>query len=179
MEGTNEQIDIDDTNGGKNMSALEHNIKSKKENAYYYAHAYKYEGDKEKDPNAQVISGPGIITGGDPVLLQTTVKTVEVLKEPKKFTKYIFYDDDKFAVMKIDLPEDCKEVTNECVEIKFGERSFDLKVNVPNGEPYFYSVKKLFQKVIPEECKTKIVKGKLIVNIRKKNEDEEWTKLSA
>lgn len=174
-----QEVDVVNEQESKNVSALEHNIKTKKENAYYYAHAYKYE-KKENEPEAKVISGPGIITGGDPVHLGTSVKSVEVIKEPKKFTKYIFYDDDKFVVIKIDLPEEFKEIiTPDCIDINFKERSLDMKVNVPNSDSYFYNIKKLNQKIIPEESKIKIVKGKLVINLRKKDEDEEWSKLSA
>jgi len=174
-----EETTTDSTTYGSSVSALEHNIKTKKENAYYYAHAYKFD-KKENDPEAIVITGPGIITGGDPVLLATQKKNIEILKEPKKFTKYIFYDDDKFVVVKIDLPEDVKDlITDDCFESQFSERSLDLKVLIPNGEPYIFNVKKLCQKIIPEESKIKLVKGKIVINIRKKDEDEEWSKLSA
>jgi hypothetical protein len=174
-----EETTTDSTTYGSSVSALEHNIKTKKENAYYYAHAYKFD-KKDNDPEAKVITGPGIITGGDPVLLATQKKNIEILKEPKKFTKYIFYDDDKFVVVKIDLPEDVKDlITDDCFESQFSERSLDLKVLIPNGEPYIFNVKKLCQKIIPEESKIKLVKGKIVINIRKKDEDEEWSKLSA
>ena len=56
------------------MSALEYDIKNRGENSYYYAHKGRFE-DKNIDPNAQTISGPGIITGGDPVLLKTEKKS--------------------------------------------------------------------------------------------------------
>ena len=174
-----EETTTDSTTYGSSVSALEHNIKTKKENAYYYAHAYKFD-KKENDAEAKVITGPGIITGGDPVLLATQKKNIEVLKEPKKFTKYIFYDDDKFVVVKIELPEDVKDlITDDCFESQFSERSLDLKVIIPNGDPYIFNVKKLCQKIIPEESKIKLVKGKIVINIRKKDEDEEWSKLSA
>ena len=87
------------------MCALEYDIKNKGENSYYYAHKSRFE-NKNNDPNAQTITGPGIITGGDPVLLHTEKKVVEVVKKPKAISKYQFYDDDKFAVVKIELPED-------------------------------------------------------------------------
>ena len=109
----------------KKVSALEYNIKNKGEVSYYYAHKGRFE-DKDSNSDAKTITGPGIITGGDPILLQSTKKQIEVLKEPKKITKYIFYDDDKFAVIKMDLPEDCKEVSESCIESRFQERSYDL-----------------------------------------------------
>ena len=157
---------------------MEHNIKSKGEFSYYYAHGRKFEQTEQQE--GKVIAGPGIITGGDPVLLDKTVKEVEIVKEPKKFTKYIFYDDEKFAVAKIDLPEEIKDqITQECIELKLTEKTLDLRVNVPNGEPYFYSVKKLFKKIDPNESISKIVKGKIVINLKKQNEDDEWDKLNA
>jgi hypothetical protein len=168
---------ISTEDNSQSTSALEHNIKTKKENSYYYAHAYKF--DSKTNEEGKTLTGPGIITGGDPVLLGKAVKQIEVIKDNKKFTKLIFYDDDKFVVVKIDLLEDCKEVTDDCLELNLQERSLDLKLNVPNSDPYFYTVKKLFQKIIPGESVAKIKNGKIIINLRKKNEDEEWSKLSA
>lgn len=159
------------------VSALEHNIKSKGEFSYYYAHGKKFENPSQE--KGTVIEGPGIITGGDPVLLAKTVQNIEVIKENKKFTKYIFYDDDKLVQIKIELPEEIKSlITDDCIDIKFGERSLDLKVNVPDSDPYFFSIKKLFQKIVIEESKARIVKGKCCITLKKKNEDEEWEKLS-
>lgn len=160
------------------MSALEHNIKSKGEMSYYYAHGRKFENKEQEQ--GKVIEGPGIITGGDPVLLQKTLKEIPIAKEPKKFTKYIFYDDDKFVVVKIDLPEEIKDiVTDENIELNLGEKTLDLKVTAANLDPYILSVKKLNGKIVPEESKSKIFKGKLSLNLKKKDEDEEWSKLTA
>jgi HSP20 family molecular chaperone IbpA len=161
-----------------NVSALEHNIKSKGEFSYYYAHGRKFE--KTEEESGKTVQGPGIITGGDPVLLEKSVKEVEIIKEPKKFTKYVFMDDDKFVSVRIELPEEIKElISQECIDLKLSDKSLDLRVNVPNGEPYFYSVKKLFKKIDPNECSSKIVKGKIVINLKKKEEDEEWDKLNA
>jgi hypothetical protein len=185
---SNDQLSIKTTNSSStdltnntnesNISALEHNIKSKGELSYYYAHGRKFENKEETQ--GKVIEGPGIITGGPPVLLAKTVTTVEVIKEPKKFTKYIFYDDDKFVQIKIDLPEEHKSnVTDDCIDLKLGERSLDLRVDMPDSDPYFYSIKKLFMKIVPEESKSRIVKGKVSISLKKQNEDKEWEKLQA
>lgn len=166
----------------KKMCALEYNIKNKGETSYYYAHKSKFE-ENQKDPNAKTITGPGIITGGDPILLQTEKKAVEIIKEPKQITKYIFYDDDKTAVVKMDLPSDAQEVTDECLESKFEKRSYHLKINVPNGQPYFFAVSKLYLKIVPDQSSAKVIKtknGKAIKIIFQKEEiDEEWSKVSA
>ena len=66
----------------ENMCALEYDIKKKGENAYYYAHKARFENNNA-DPNAKTITGPGIITGGVPVLLHTEQKVVENVKKPK------------------------------------------------------------------------------------------------
>ena len=99
------------------MCALEYDIKNKGENSYYYAHKARFE-KKDNDPNAKTITGPGIITGGNPVLLHTEQKVVEVVKKPKSISTYQFYDDDKFAVVKIELPEDAQGVTEEGINKK-------------------------------------------------------------
>ena len=174
-----ETENINETNDtNSNISALEHNIKSKGEFSYYYAHGRKFENKNTEQ--GKTIEGPGIITGGEPVLLEKTVRNIEIIKDTKKFTKYIFYDDDKFVQIKIEMPAEIKDlVTDDCIVINFQERALDLRVNVPNSDAYFLSFKKLFQKILPEESKAKIVKGKINISIRKKNEDEEWEKLNA
>ena len=179
----NKSNDKDKTNlseassSSSNVSALEHNIKSKGEFSYYYAHGRKFENKNEE--NGQVIEGHGIITGGEPVHLGK-VTNIEPIKETKKFTKYIFYDDGAKAVVKIDLPENIKDsVTDDCVVITFNEKGFDLRVNVPNSDPYFFSVKKLYKKINPDLSSTKLFKGKLSINLKKVNEEEEWDKLQA
>ena len=42
-----------------------------------------------------------------------------------------------------------------------------------------YKLKKLFKKIIPEESNYKIVKGKLILTLKKKSNEDEWDKLTA
>jgi HSP20 family molecular chaperone IbpA len=159
------------------ISALEHNIKSKGEFSYYYAHGRKFEN---KDVElGQTVQGPGIITGGDPVLLESSKKEIEIIKELKKFTKLQFIDDDNNVQIRFELPDEIKELIKEdCIDIKYTNKSFDLRVNVPNGDPYLYSVKKLFKTIKPAECKSKLNKGKLILTLRKED-DSEWEKLSA
>merc|ERR1719203_1681835 len=54
--------DIEERKG----SALQEDVDCKGENAYYYAHNRKFEVPE----HAKVISGPGLITGGQPVLME-------------------------------------------------------------------------------------------------------------
>ena len=164
------------------MCALEYDIKNKGENSYYYAHKSRFE-NKNNDPNAKTITGPGIITGGDPVLLHTEKKVVEVEKKPKAISKYQFYDDDKFAVVKIELPEDAQGVTEEGLFSDFQKRAFNLTIKTPEGESYVFKVTKLYLAIDPEKSTVKIVKSKsgkksIKINFAKVEIDEEWTKLN-
>ena len=164
------------------MCALEYDIKNKGENSYYYAHKSRFE-NKNNDPNAKTITGPGIITGGDPVLLHTEKKVVEVVKKPKAISTYQFYDDDKFAVVKIELPEDAQGVTEEGIIADFQKRSFNLTIKTPEGETYLFKVTKLYLAIDPILSNVKIVKAKsgkksIKINFAKVEIDEEWTKLN-
>ena len=166
----------------ENMCALDYDIKKKGENAYYYAHKSRFE-NKNPDPNAKTITGPGIITGGDPILLHTEQKVVEVVKKPKAISTYQFYDDDKYAVVKIELPEDAQGVTEEGIKSDFQKRSFNLTIKTPEGETYIFKVTKLYLAIDPEKSNVKIVKAKsgkksIKINFAKVEIDEEWSKLT-
>lgn len=157
-------------------SALYHNIETKGEFSYYYAH-----GKRDKPTiEGKVIEGPGIITGGEPVLLDKRVTTVEAIKENKKFTKYIFYDDDFFVKIKIELPEELMDKVNiDFVKVDYNVRSLDLQVQVPDMETYFFVIKKLAEKIVPEESTVKVIKNKIILSLKKEEGDKEWEKLQA
>ena len=166
----------------ENMCALEYDIKKKGENAYYYAHKSRFE-NKNVDPNAKTITGPGIITGGDPILLHTEKKVIENVKKPKAISTYQFYDDDKFAVVKIELPEDAQGVTEEGLKSDFQKRAFNLTIKTPEGDTYLFKVTKLYLAIDPEKSFVKIVKAKsgkksIKINFAKVDIDEEWTKLN-
>ena len=184
MEGENKQEEpkkISEEEKVK-MCALEYDIKNKGENSYYYAHKSRFE-NKNTDPNAKTITGPGIITGGDPVLLATEKKVVENVKKPKSITTYQIYDDNKFAVVKIELPSDAQGVTEEGVKADFQKRAFNLTIKTPEGETYLFKVSKLYLAIDPEKSNFKIVKAKsgkksIKINFAKVEIDEEWTKLN-
>ena len=164
------------------MCALEYDIKNKGENSYYYAHKSRFE-NKNTDPNAKTITGPGIITGGVPVLLHTEQKVIEQIKKPKAISTYQFYDDDKFAVVKFELPEDAQGITEEGLTSDFQKRAFNLTIKTPEGETYIFKVTKLYLAIDPKNSTVKIVKAKsgkksIKINFAKVDIDEEWTKLN-
>ena len=164
----------------KDMTALEHNIKTKGENAYYYAHGRKYEQGEVKE--GKTIEGPGIITGGNPTLLEKKMEDVKPIVSSKKFEKYAFIDDDGFTQVRIDLKvyfKDVTKITDDCVEANFEEKGMTIRVNEPDGEPHFLVVKKFFKNIKANESSWKLKNGKLLINLKKANTSDEWEKLNA
>ena len=165
-------------NGG--ASLMEENIKTKGENAYYYAHKRIVDDRFKEKEEGITITGVGIINGGDPVCIDVKKGKVEVIKENKKFTKYLFMDNDEFATIKIEFPDELKNVCKieEC-KVTFSPKTLDIVVEAEGKDSYYYSVKKLFKKIVPDECTYKLSKNKdkLIINLKKKETDTEWDKL--
>jgi len=169
MEIVNDIEKLELTEEEKQMSALEHNIKTKGSNAYYYAHGRKYE--LENNHEGKTIQGPGIITGGDPVLLEKKPSEVKAIKTSKIFDKYQFCDDEDFVEVKINLGNYYKDpniITEECIESKLEEKNLKLIVNEPGEvDPRQLFVPKLFKKIVPKDSNVKIVKGKLVMRLKK------------
>lgn len=86
------------------LSALRANIKEKGELSYYYAHKPR---EMAHSGETTVVEGPGIITGGTPVLLTTQKSDVKKEDVPcnVKLTKYMFDDKKKEVKVYIDLED--------------------------------------------------------------------------
>ena len=67
---------------------------------------------------------------------------MEVVKTPKSILIYQFYDDDKFAVVKIELPGNAQGVTEEWIKSDFQKGSFNLTIKTPEGDTYGFKVTK-------------------------------------
>lgn len=170
-------------NNKKNeMSLLEENIRTKGENAYYYAHKSYVDSKNENLQKGQVVSGPGIITGGDPVLLEVKEKKEkEIIVENKKFTKYLFIDDGDKVQIKIEVPEEfINKLSLDIIVADIKERSINLTCDFGDKNVYYFVVKKLCKKVKSEESKVKLSKDnkKIIITLKKVDEDDEWEKLT-
>ncbi len=164
------------------MSLLEENIRTKGENAYYYAHKSYVESKNDNSQKGIVISGPGIITGGDPVLLEVKdKKEKEVIVENKKFTKYLFIDDGDKVQIKIEVPDEfVNKLSLDIIVADIKERSINLTCDFGDKNLYYFVVKKLCKKVKAEESKVKLSKDnkKIILTLKKVDEDDEWEKLT-
>ena len=51
---------------------------------------------------------------------------------------------------------ECSQLTKESVEVTFGENNFDVKVNLPDGNCARLQMRKLFDAIVPEECKYRV-----------------------
>lgn len=117
-------------------SALRSNIEKKKENSYYYAHSRKM----ELPPDAKVLKGPGLITGGFPELIASLDSPApKSARTPAvSLTKYSWLDDDskvRIYLFKEGIPEADIELVQDIVECAFeDERTVNVdvkgKVNV-------------------------------------------------
>ena len=53
-----------------------------------------------------------------------------------------------------------------------------LRVTIPNTDQYVFTVKKLYKKIVTKDSSAKVLKGKIIITLRKHNDEEEWDKLN-
>ena len=67
---------------------------------------------------------------------------MEVVKTPKSILIYQFYDDNKFALVKIELPGNSQGVTEEWIKSDFQKGSFNLTIKTPEGDTYGFKVTK-------------------------------------
>jgi len=149
---------------GKSESALRHNIRTKGNNAYYYAHGREFSVPED----AIIRKGPGIITGGEPTLIGTSPKPVSEseisCKTPStrfpEITKYQFVDAPSKVEVIIELPGE--EITD--VECEYEEKTLGCVVSTSNGKKQLW-IGALFGSIVPGDCAYRVSKGKPKVTI--------------
>ncbi|CAL1140949.1 unnamed protein product [Cladocopium goreaui] len=109
-------------------SALRENIQKKGENAYYYAHNRKF----EVPPDAKVISGPGLVTGGPPVKLDIEANGSPAEKRVEAIRSFSWTDDGGKVKIYLQLPEGTLQDASQ-VTCDFQDRSFHLQVACGNA----------------------------------------------
>ena len=85
-------------------NAVQSNIKTKGERAYYYAHSREW-----NDTDAIVTEGEGIITGGPPVLLAREDSKTAPNISAQKITKYSWMDDGKSVKVILEFDHEISE----------------------------------------------------------------------
>jgi|EP00927_Polykrikos_kofoidii_P057140 hypothetical protein len=158
-------------------SALQRDVDTKGENAYYYAHNRKYEVPED----AKVISGPGLITGGPPLLLEVGSQALEGVSGERIVWLKNYSWSDSGARVKVyvpitegSLPE---EGSDALVEATYGSHSVDLTINVMPRQKL--KIDKLHSEIKAEECSVRVEprKNRITLILTKKREMS-WSNLT-
>ncbi|CAE8680520.1 unnamed protein product, partial [Polarella glacialis] len=153
------------------LSALRENIQKKGENAYYYAHSRKY----EVPPDAKVVSGPGLVTGGSPVKLSSEAPIIEKSEvRAEAIRDFSWADDGAKVKVYLQLPsgvlKDASQVTCD-----FESRSFTAQVAPVAGKVtnWVCKMEPLKGEIVPEQSSFRVnaEKGKVTVSLHKKKRD--------
>jgi hypothetical protein len=156
----------------KRQSALKHNQETKGTNSYYYAHTRSF----DVPADAKVVSGPGLITGGTPVLLEKTQSEGEASPEKKavieSIRNYAWSEEDNVVKVSID-GGDAASASEANTECDFNEDSFTLRIKLSEAKILQLQVT-LKKNVDPSKCKFRISKGKGVRLTLTKKETGKW-----
>jgi hypothetical protein len=148
-------------------SALRANQQNKGQNSYYYAHTRAY----EVPADAKVVEGPGLITGGPPVKLESVDAAVAVSTVVQPIRNYAWSEDDAAVKVSVD-GDDGAVATEENTTCDFQADSVVCTVKLGNKELQLKIALK--KSVDPEKCKLRISKGKGIRLTLTKAEKGKW-----
>lgn len=149
-------------------SALQDNLDKKGDNAYYHAHNRPFEVPE----HAKVITGPGLITGGAPVLLEVSAMEVDASDETrcawlKDFSWADYNDKVKVYVAVPDglLPA---EGADGIVEVDY--QAFHVDVLIRSKPRHRLKIEKLNAELKIESCSTRVEpsKNRVVLQLYKK-----------
>mmetsp|Transcript_33889 Transcript_33889/g.91738 ORF Transcript_33889/g.91738 Transcript_33889/m.91738 type:complete len:286 (-) Transcript_33889:39-896(-) len=151
-------------------SALQSNVDQKGENAYYYAHTRKFEVPE----HAKVISGPGLITGGQPVLIEAGAMAVDVAAEERTvwMKDYSWADSKGRVKVYVPVPEGLlpAEGAEELVEAEYAATQVD--VTIKSKPRQRLRIEKLNAEIKVDACSTRVEvsKSRVVLQLAKKRE---------
>ena len=169
-----------------NKSALQHNIESKGNNAYYFAHAFKANGpvwDGKPEPRLLSVQSESSVsldassntTDFDPRHRHHhTVSGVRSSFDYSKstITKYGFLDEGSKVRIYIDMIGIGESHTDEQVHLDYTESSFSLRiVNNNNARDDCLSFGKLYGLI--EKATVKLKKDRIVITLFKKKKMDE------
>eukprot|EP00401_Gymnodinium_catenatum_P010071 CAMPEP_0117464354 /NCGR_PEP_ID=MMETSP0784-20121206/4057_1 /TAXON_ID=39447 /ORGANISM="" /LENGTH=302 /DNA_ID=CAMNT_0005258209 /DNA_START=26 /DNA_END=932 /DNA_ORIENTATION=+ len=158
-------------------SELEHNLEKKGEFAYYHAH----NRDFQVPEDAKVISGPGLITGGAPVLLEAGASPLDGAEEERTVWLQDYSWSDSTAKVKVyvEVAEGILPVegANGIVETEYLAHKVNLTIN--SKPRYKLSIEKLNAEIKVESCCTRVEahKNRIVLQLAKKRETS-WYNLT-
>lgn len=150
-------------------SALQHNVDTKNDLAYYHAHNRKFEVPED----AKVISGPGLITGGPPVLIEAGANLDGAAAERTVWLKEYSWSDSTGKVkVYVPISEGVlpADGANDIVETNYGSHTIDLTIK--SKPKYKLLIEKLNAELNVESCTTRVEasKNRIVLQLAKKKE---------
>ncbi|KAF7456880.1 CS domain protein [Cryptosporidium felis] len=168
------------------LSALRSNIREKGEFSYYYAH----KNNSQDLGDAKIFQGPGIVTGGQPVLLHKDEDPKEPTeKKPQslKINKYSWSDCGESIQIYInlqDLPSESlqnspnpKEEITEKPILDVTRNSISLQVPYKDG-CFFLKIPNLSNPIDSELCRVKVSSKRITAICFKEDSEIRWNSLS-
>jgi len=158
-------------------SALQEDVDRKGENAYYYAHTRKFEIPED----AKVISGPGLITGGAPVLLEAGAMTVDATEEERTvwMKDYSWADSKGKVKVYVPVPEGVlpEEGADDLVGVNYAATEVDLTISSKPRRRL--RIEKLNAELKVDACCTRVEarKSRIVLQLAKKREST-WYSLT-
>merc|ERR1712187_879719 len=153
-------------------TALRQNIVQKGTNAYYFAHGRHFEIPED----AKIISGPGLVTGGPPQLLEKGDTLLREEDQAVRIKDYSWADAGSKVKVYISCEGLFEAIQEDQVKADFGEKNFVLDIAT---RPFRkLKLDKLKDAIKPEECKVKVetAKNRITIVLAKKRETS-WTDL--
>mmetsp|Transcript_129851 Transcript_129851/g.375936 ORF Transcript_129851/g.375936 Transcript_129851/m.375936 type:complete len:285 (-) Transcript_129851:168-1022(-) len=154
-------------------SALQENVNTKGANAYYFAHTRTF----EVPPDAKIISGPGLITGGAPVLLEAG----HALDLPEQIwlKEYSWSDSKDKVKVYVPLPEGLlpPDGADSLVEFEYDASRVALTINTRPKRKL--QIDKLNEEINVEKCTGRVEahKSRIVLQLAKAK-SREWHKLT-
>ena len=160
----------------RSKSALQHNIESKGNNAYYFAHAFKANGpvwDGKPEPrllskSESSLSLDAAKTAESEGVTHHTVSGVRSSFDYAKstITKYGFLDEGSKVRVYIEIPGVGDSHTDEQVQLEYTERSICLKIVNENARDDYLSFGKLYGCI--DKATVKLKKDRIVVTLYKR-----------
>lgn len=150
-------------------SALQANVDRKGENAYYFAHTRQFEVPE----HAKVITGPGLITGGQPVLIEAGT-IVDASEEDRTvwLKDYSWSDSTGKVKVYVPVPDGLlpAEGAESIVLAEFTQTQVDLTVNCKPRQKL--KIEKLNGELNVDACSTRVEahKNRIVLQLAKKRE---------
>jgi hypothetical protein len=157
-------------------SALQEDLDRKGTNAYYHAH----NRDFVVPEDAKVISGPGLITGGAPVLMEVGAETTTEDDRTVWLKDYSWSDSGTKVKVYVPMGEGVlpSEGAEAIVESTYNATNVDLVINCRPKQRL--KIEKLNADIMPDKSSTRVEakKNRIVLQLVKKKETTTWYNLT-